>query len=46
MAIRERNNRLYLDFYFYLPDGRKTRAFEAIGENSKRIYPRLLLIQS
>lgn len=31
MAIRARRGRLYLDFYTYLPDGRKVRCMESTG---------------
>lgn len=34
MAVRVRNNRLYLDFYTYLPGGRRVRCFEATGLKS------------
>ena len=31
MAVRTRNNILIIDFYFYLPDGRKVRCRESTG---------------
>jgi len=36
MAIRERGKRLYHDFYFYLPNGARTRAFEPAGPATKK----------
>lgn len=36
MAIRERAGRLYHDFYFYLPNGSRTRAFEPAGQDTKK----------
>lgn len=37
MAVRIRNNILFLDFYCYLPDGRKTRCRESTGlSNTKK----------
>ena len=37
MAVRVRNKKLFIDFYCYLPDGRKVRCREATGfsENQK-----------
>lgn len=39
LAVRIRGSLLYLDFYFYLPNGARTRAFEPMGKNIKKNQP-------